>query len=564
MNLFRTNIILIILLGTGLIGCSQTRINKKRPNIILILADDLGFSDLGCYGGEIKTPNIDRLAQNGIQMTQLYNSARCCPTRASLMTGLYPHQTGVGFMTADNGKPGYRGFLNDHCVTTASLLKEAGYKTYLAGKWHLRGKGNLECTPTNRGFDEFYGPFHDYASYYKEDIYFRLPENRSLLAKTSKPFYATNNITDYALSFMDDARKTEKPYYLYLAFNAPHFPLQAPEKLIDKYINVYEKGWDNIRKDRYKKMIDLGLVPKDYKLSERGIVPKIPNRNKNSIYYGKTIPAWNSLDVNRRKDLTRRMATYAAMVEIVDLNVGRVIKDLRDNDELENTCIFFLSDNGACGEWDPYGFDNNPYPQNKLYAGDDLKKIGQKGTFHSYGTGWANACNTPFTSYKHYNYEGGISAPSIIHFPKNLKNAGTINRQPHHVMDIAATILDLAGAEYPKKWKGKEIYPLEGKSMLSLIEGKPSSSRILFFEHEGNRGVRDGKWKMVWSNYSKKWKMFDIDKDRTETTDISSFYPEKVANLGEKWDAWANRCFVEKSKIKTKAKGMPTIYYMKK
>lgn len=538
--------------------------DSARPNIVLILVDDLGYSDLGCYGGEIETPNIDRLAQNGVRMTQLYNSARCCPTRASLMTGLYPHQTGVGFMTADNGKPGYRGFLNDRCVTTASLLQTAGYKTYLAGKWHLRGAGDLECTPTNRGFDEFYGPFRDYASFYREDLYFRLPEGREPIEQSSDSFYATNAITDYALHFLDDARKNAKPYYLYLAYNAPHFPLQAPVELIDKYAEEYEKGWDHIREERFAKMMASGLISKNFDLSERGLVPEVPNRNKDSKYFGQQIPAWDSLDHDRQKDLARRMATFAAMIEIVDRNVGRVVEDLKANGELENTCIFFLSDNGACAEWDPYGFDDDPYPQNKLYKGDELKEIGQKGTFHSYGTAWANASNAPFSSYKHYTYEGGISSPAIVHFPSSVKASGSINRETQHVMDVAATILDLADVRYPEKWKGETLYPIEGQSLLPLIEGRATSSRPLYFEHEGNRGVRDGKWKLVWTNYEKQWELYDIQKDRTETRNIARSHPNKVANLSKQWHVWAERCLVEKEKIVIPSKGMPTIYYNRK
>jgi len=480
------------------------------------------------------------------------------------MTGLYPHQTGVGFMTADNGKPGYRGYLNDRCVTTASLLQAAGYKTFLAGKWHLRGSGNLECTPTNRGFDEFYGPFRDYASFYREDIYFRLPEGREPIARSSEPFYATNVITDYALRFLDDARKSEKPYYLYLAFNAPHFPLQAPLELIDKYAKVYEKGWDRIRDERFERMRASGLISEDFKLSPRGLVPEVPNRNKDSKYFGQQIPAWDSLDLDRRKDLARRMATFAAMIEVVDRNVGRVVQDLIDNGELENTCIFFLSDNGACAEWDPFGFDDDPYPRNKLYRSEGLKEIGQEGTFHSYGTGWANVSNTPFNSYKHYTYEGGISSPAIVHFPSRAEGSGGIDRQARHVMDIAATILDLANVGYPEQWKGETLYPIEGESLLPLIEGEARPSRPLFFEHEGNRGVRDGQWKLVWTNYSQEWELYDIQKDRTETENVASAQPAKVAELSKQWHVWAERCFVEKSKIHIPSKGMPTIYYKQK
>ncbi|WDE99245.1 arylsulfatase [Lentisphaera profundi] len=550
------NKILLLLLGAcSLFGQSQ------KPNIILILVDDLGFSDLGCYGGEIETPNIDRLGNTGLRMTQVYNSARCCPTRAALMTGLYPHQTGVGFMTADNGKPGYRGVLNNRCVTTASLLQKSGYKTYLAGKWHLRGKNGSECTPTNRGFDEFYGPFHDYASFYRKELYFRLPKNRKALAETNKDFYATDAITDYALSFIDEARSAKQPYYLYLAYNAPHFPLQAPKELIDKYVKTYEKGWDHIRETRFQKMQELGIISKNITISAKGIVPKVPNRNKDSQYYGKEIPAWNSLDLARRKDLTRRMATFAAMVDSVDQNIGRVLKDLEENNELDNTCIFFLSDNGACAEWDPHGFDNNPYPQNLLHEGDDLNKIGQKGSFHSYGSGWANACNTPLSSYKHYTYEGGISSPTIIHFPSELARKGTIAREPQHVIDIAATILDIAEVTYPKGWHGQELYPIQGKSLLPFIKGQKASQAPLYFEHEGNRAIRQGKWKLLWINYTQKWQLYNIDNDRSETSDLSSQHPEKVAELSKMWNSWAEKNFVAKEKIKTVSKGMPKLYY---
>ena len=534
-----------------------------RPNILLILVDDLGYSDLGCFGGEIETPHIDRLASEGLKMTQVYNSARCCPTRASLMTGLYPHQTGVGFMTADLGKPGYRGYLNDRCVTTASLLRESGYGTYLAGKWHLRGSGNLECTPTNRGFDEFYGPFRDYASFYREDIYFRLPEDRPLLDLGEEPFYATDAVTDYALHFLEDAREKEKPFYLYLAYNAPHFPLQAPIETIDKYQAIYEEGWDRIREERYKRMLASGLIPEYFKLSERGLVPEVPNRNRDSDYYGTQIPKWDELDKDRRKDLARRMATFAAMIEIVDRNVGRVIKDLEENGQLDDTCIVFLSDNGACAEWDPFGFDDEPYPQNKLYQGDELKDIGQEGTFHSYGTGWANASNTPFASYKHYTYEGGISSPFIVRFPEAVGSPGSTDRRPGHVMDVAATILDIAQVDYPNEWKGNELYPMEGESLMPLWRGESTESRTLFFEHEGNRGVRSGKWKLVWTNYSQQWELYDLERDRTETKNLAAEHPNLVDSLSQQWDQWAKRCLVESYQVPVPSKGMPTIYYKK-
>ncbi len=535
-------------------------VGESRPNIILIMADDLGYSDLGCYGGEIKTPNLDRLAANGLRMTQLYNTARCCSTRASLLTGLYPHQAGVGAMTADNGLPGYRGFLTDRCVTLAQVLGEAGYQTFISGKWHLRGKGNQDCTPTNRGFDEFYGHFKAYASFYRPDIFERHPPERPK-REYSSDFYATDAITDHALDFIEQARGREDPYFLYLAYNAPHFPLQAPEEAIDRYVATYEKGWDEIREERYERMVKLGVIPADFQLSPRGHVTKVPNRNKTSPYYNQQIPSWDSLPENRKADLVRRMATYAAMVEIMDRNIGRVISDLKENQELDDTLLVFLSDNGACAEWDPYGFDNNPYPQNLLYENEALQEMGKKGTFHSYGTGWANACNTPFRLYKHYNHEGGISSPFILHWPKGMARAGEIDRQPAHLVDLSATLLELGEGRYPDSWEGKPILPLAGTSLKPILEGRTLSERPLFFEHEGNRAVRLGKWKLVWTNYSQAWELYNIEVDRSELNDLSAANSERVRQMDALWQDWAEQSFVEKSKVEQPASGMPKIYY---
>ena len=534
--------------------------HAERPNIILILADDLGYSDLGCYGGEIHTPNLDALALNGLRMTQLYNTARCCSTRASLLTGLYPHQAGVGWMTADNGMPGYRGFLTDRAVTIPQLLQEVGYRTYLSGKWHLRGKGNPDCTPLNRGFDKFYGHFKAYASFWKEDLYVHRPGNPNP-PNFAKPFYATDALTTQALHFLSDAREGGNPYFLYLSYNAPHFPLHAPKALVDKYVPIYEKGWDALRDARYRKMVEGRIIPKDWTLSPRGHVTKVPERNLDSPYYDKTIPAWDSLSKARQEDLARRMATYAAMVEIVDKNIGRVVQDLRGNGELGNTMIIFLSDNGACAEWDPYGFDDNPYPKNRLYEGRDLQLMGQPGTFHSYGTGWANACNTPFSLYKHYTHEGGISSPFILHWPDGACRSGEIVRQPAHLVDLAATLLDVGSAKYPKTWKGRPVAPNAGTSLLPVFKGKTMLPRPLYFEHEGNRAIRLGDWKCLWANYTKGWELYNIRTDRPETKNLASKYPGKVKTLAKMWENWAEANYVHPEKVIQPAKGMPKIYY---
>ncbi|NNE93109.1 MAG: arylsulfatase [Verrucomicrobiales bacterium] len=534
-----------------------------RPNILLILADDLGYSDLGCFGGEIETPNLDALAAGGLRMTQLYNAARCCSTRASLLTGLYPHQAGVGAMTADNGLPGYRGFLTDRCKTIPSLLQEAGYQTYLAGKWHLRGKGNPDCTPINRGFDHFYGHYKAYASFWREDLYVREPGGKQWPDSGFEPrFYATHAITDAALGFLDHARKSpDAPWFLYLSYNAPHFPLHAPKEVIDKYVERYESGWDELRESRYRRMIEQGIIPESFALSPRGHVTKVPERNADSPYYDRQIPAWDSLPADRRADLTRRMATYAAMVEILDRNVGRVVSDLKFKGDLDSTLIVFLSDNGACAEWDPFGFDNNPYPKNKLYSGkDELAEMGQPGTFHSYGTGWANACNTPFRLYKHYNHEGGISTPFLVHWPEQIgaERAGKIDRQPAHIIDLAKTILKLGGGKMP----GEAFLQPEGISLVSLWKsGDELAERPIFFEHEGNRAVRRGKWKAVRTNFDKEWELYDLESDRSEMQNLAEQHPDRVKEFDQLWQAWAKRCFVAPARVPQPAKGLPKIYY---
>ena len=309
-------------------------------------------------------------------------------------------------------------------------------------------------------------------------------------------------------------------------------------------------------------MLDKGIIPKNFELSPRGHVPMIPNRNKRSRYYDKQIPAWKELGEDRRKDLTRRMATYAAMVEILDSNVGRVVKDLNEHGELNDTLLIFLSDNGACSEWDPFGFDNDPYPRNRLYFGKLLEDMGQKNSFHSYGTGWANACNTPFRLYKHYNHEGGISAPMIIHWPKAMKRKGELDRQPAHITDISATLLEVGQAKYPQNRKGNKIFPLAGKSLLPVLKGENLPERPLFFEHEGNRALRLGKWKLVWTNFSKEWELYDIEADRSEMHNLAEKYPDRVKQMDKQWNEWADRSFVEKEKVAQPSKGMPKIYYL--
>ncbi|HVK03809.1 MAG TPA: arylsulfatase, partial [Armatimonadaceae bacterium] len=403
-----------------------------RPNVLLILVDDLGWSDLGCYGGEIETPNLDALAAGGLRFTQFYNSARCCPSRAALLTGLHPHQAGVPDMETP---------LNDRCVTLAEVLRAADYRTYMAGKWHLTRRS----TPVMRGFDEFYGMLGGFNSYWEEDPHFtRLPEGRPKRTYPKGGFYSTDAFGDYALDFLDDGTKSGKPWFLYLAFNAPHFPLHAPEDVIEKYEAMYRtKGWDVIRAERLARQKRLGLVPEDLLLPPRGVVPS-NFINRQTGWADREIPAWDSLPADRRADLARRMAVYAASVDVMDRNVGRIVARLKKTGEWENTLVFFLSDNGACAEWDPYGFDQLDSPKNVLHTVDDLKRIGAPGSYVSYGSGWANASDTPFRLYKHYAEEGGIRTPLIVHWPRGLKTkAGALTDQLGYLTDFMPTLLEV-------------------------------------------------------------------------------------------------------------------------
>jgi arylsulfatase A-like enzyme len=504
-----------------------------RPNILVILADDLGWSDLGCYGGEIETPNLDKLAQGGVRFTQFYNAARCCPSRASIMTGLYPHQVGMGNMTSPKPRtefPGYTGVLNRHNATIPEVMKTAGYSTWMAGKWHLGPPG-----PVGRGFDEYYGMVHGFDSFWDPTKYTRLPAGRPARTYPEGKFYATDAITDHTLDFLAQARKQDKPFFFYLAYNAPHFPLHAPKDVIDKYQPIYEKGWDVIRRRRYEKMRKMGLISSKWPLTPLSEIP--PNRfNTQTGWAGKVNPPWDSLDADRRSDLARRMATFAAMVDIMDRNIGRVIEDLRANNQLDNTLILFFSDNGACAEWDPYGFDVSSGPQNILHKGEALAGMGQPGTYHSYGSAWANTCNTPWRLYKHYNHEGGITTPLIAHWPAGIQRRNAIDHTPGHIVDLMPTCIELAGASYPAA-----MPPMEGRSLVPAFNGKRIARDALYFEHEGNRAIRIGKWKAVAVGPAGNWELYDIDADRSELRNLAASEPRRLQAMIRQWEQWARR-----------------------
>lgn len=498
-----------------------------RPNIILIMADDMGFSDIGSYGGEIPTPNLDKLAAKGIRLRQFYNTARCCPTRASLLTGLYPHQTGVGHMTEEPANPdfynygttGYQGYLNRNCVTAAEVLKEAGYHTYMAGKWHL-GMHGEEKWPLQRGFEKYYGILAGAASYFKPQGGRGLTSNNTKLPPPEGPYYTTDAFTDSAITFIK-TQNDNQPFFLYLAYNAPHWPLHAKPEDIKKFEGIYEKGWDAVRQERYQRQVKSGIIQPETVLSDRDTA----------------VRAWDALNNEEKKKVAYRMAVYAAQIYSMDQNIGRLVKTLEQQGKLANTVILFLSDNGACAE-----------PYRELGGGtiEDINDPAKSGAI-SYGVGWANASNTPFRKWKREMEEGGIATPLIIHWPDGIpkKEENKIVGTPSYLIDVLPTFLELAGAKYPVVFNGNAIHPLEGKSLVPLLKGKPvQASPYMFWEHEGNQAVRKGDWKAVKEQEQKQWQLYDLSSDATELNDLADQHPALLAELVSKWEEWAGSHFV--------------------
>ncbi len=531
----------------------------RRPNIVVILADDLGYSDLSCYGGEINTPHLDGLAEGGVRFTQFYNSARCCPTRASLLTGLYPHQAGVGMMTGDAGEkyPGYRGTIQSHTVTLAEVLKAAGYRTAMSGKWHVGDK----LSPVERGFDDFYGFVRGYAvDSFDPRMMIRLPEGKPRRSYQPGEYFATDAITDHALDFVAEARRTKQPWFLYVAYQAPHFPVQSRADDAAPYAKTYNQGWDKLRAARLTRMKRVGSIARNTPLTPRSKIhlPEVAKRLGSMTADGNN-PPWDALDADRRADLAGRMKAYAGMVGGMDRNIGRLIAELKRSGELENTLILFLSDNGACAEWEPFGFDLNksarvmagtgiggptPNMPNILHRGESLATLGDADSLFSYGSAWANLSNTPWRLYKHYSHEGGISSPLIAHWPAGITARGEWRQQSGHLIDVMATLVDVAGATYPKTRAGVAVMPMEGVSLRPAFANKPQPRQSpLFFEHDGSRAVRDGRWKLV-SMRDGKWELYDLETDRAELNDLVTKYPDKVKALAARWDEWARRTHV--------------------
>jgi len=499
--------------------------DTQHPNIVLILADDMGYSDIGCFGGEIATPNLDRMAANGLRMSSVYNCARCCPSRASLLTGLYPHQAGVGYMVKNEGRKGYQGYLAEDCATLAEVLRPAGYHTSYSGKWHSGGSwpradgdsatwrfdDPTHPTPISRGFERFYGNLAGGGSYFN----IHLAEQEQVVA-LPEGFYTTDHYTSKAIEYMDEARSQQRPFFVHLCYNAPHWPLHAWPEDIARYRGRYRQGWDAVRKARHERLKDLGILDRKWEISPR--------------------------------DAEARMAVYAAMVDRMDQNIGRILGHLERTGQLDNTLILFVSDNGGCAEGVGIGprkmevqstTDGRPM----RFGNDPAIEPGAPDTFMSYGLPWANASNSPFRRFKHWVHEGGISTPFVAHWPKAIA-AGGLRHETAHFMDIAATIYDVAGAAYPSERNGQTLQPLEGQSFRPLLQGAPwQRSEPLFWEHEGNRAMREGPLKLVCRNPGT-WELYDMESDRTELNDLAGRHPETTARMAGAYEAWALRCGV--------------------
>ncbi|MBM3288842.1 MAG: arylsulfatase [Candidatus Hydrogenedentes bacterium] len=499
------------------VGAGAAPSPRSRPNIVVIMADDMGFSDLGCYGSEIHTPNLDRMAAEGLRFTHAYNAARCCPSRAALLTGLHPHQAGMGDMVTSPGRnvpPGpYQGYLNRNCATIAELLRPAGYRTYMSGKWHV-GEAP-EHWPRRRGFDRYYGIISGGSSYWKLDQEGPRPRVMAIDDDAHVPsgdtFYMTDAFTDNAVRFIEEHEGPNSPFFLYLAYTAPHWPIHAWPEDIEKYRGVYDIGWDKLRVQRHERMIELGIVDKKWPLS-----PRDPE-----------VPAWDT--VTDKEDRALRMAVYAAMIDRMDQGIGRVLDALRKTGADKNTLVLFLSDNGGCHE--------SVEGRNLHTPGT---RPGERGSFLAYQRPWANASNTPFRMFKHWTHEGGIATPLIAWAPDLVRGRGTLTHQTAHIADVVPTCLDLARADYPATFGGNPILPLAGRTIVPVLRGKQRDAHSpLYWEHEGSKAIRDGNWKLV-SAAGKDWELYDLEADRTELNDLVTKEPKRAKAMLARWNAWAD------------------------
>lgn len=496
---------LLLLAGCYIRGFAQKG-TADRPNVVIILADDMGYSDIGCYGGEIRTPNIDKLAAGGLRFRSFYNAGRCCPTRASLLTGQYPHDVGMGHMVSYADEPiepgPYQGFLRTDRPTIAEVLRNAGYSTYMAGKWHVGERP--QHWPRKRGFDRYFGLISGASSYYElvdEKRRRVMVHDDAVWTPPATGFYMTDAFTDTALTFVNEhyanSHTANRPFLLYLAYTAPHWPLHAPDSVVAKYETRYLQGWDAIRASRFEQMMAKGVIDDRYTPGGRP----------------EDIPAWDS--INDKKQWARKMAVYAAMIEIMDDNIGRLVHQLEEKGVSDNTLIVFLSDNGACAE-----------SVERRGLNDITKRIGERGSYTAYEIPWAYASNTPFRKYKKYMHEGGIATPSIWNWPRGIKRPGELTNSVGHIIDLMPTLSELAGAGGNRN--------LPGRSLVSLLKGKGTdgkTERNIFWEHEGNAAIRKGDWKLVKDKEDPSWALYNLADDPGESVNLSGRYPKKLREL---------------------------------
>ncbi len=534
--------------GAALTLGPRDKAKTTKPNIILILADDMGFSDIGCFGSEVSTPNLDRLASRGIRINQFYNNPRCCPSRASIMTGLYSQQAGMGMMTADHGRypyPQYAGELSAQTITIPEALKTAGYSTAMVGKWHLatENEDGKRDYPLQRGFDHFWGMIAGASTYYESPHLF---SGNDPLPPPPADQYLTDLWAEHAASYVTELAGQKRPFFLYSAFNAPHWPIQAPEDLIQKYAKRYAAGWDTLREERHKKQIAMGIVSSKWALTSRD--PRVP--------------AWERVE-NKDWEM-RRMAVYAAMIERLDTGIGRILDSVEKAGIAENTMIVFMSDNGGNAEEIGRGRSEGQPKSNRegvlhvsgtteshacqlgMTCAGNVPGVmpGNEATFQSIGIPWGNCANTPFRLYKHYTQEGGISTPFIACWPAVIKPAHAPVSAVGHETDLMPTFLEIAGATYPKQVAAGPIPPFVGESLLPVFKGKSRNRAPIYWEHEGNKAVRDGKWKLV-SRFPDKWELYDMEADRTELHDLAMAQPERTSAMAGRWDAWAKAIGVQ-------------------
>ena len=476
---------------------------QERPNIVLIMCDDMGWSDIGCYGGDVRTPNLDRLASEGLRFTQFYNCAKCTTTRAALLTGQYPRQ-----------KSGP--LLKESMVTLGEALGQAGYQTTLTGKWHLGA--NAPRRPVDRGFQEYYGLMDGCCNFFDPSIpdpQFKggrvrvFGHNEERITEFPENFYTTDAFSDHAVKNIQRMSRQEKPFFLHVCYTAPHYPLHAPREDVEKYVGQYRSGWEQLRKERHARQVRMGLVDPGWKLP-----PADPEAG-----------AWEDQADKDWQD--SRMAVYAAMIDRMDQGIGRILTAIDEAGVRDNTMVLFLSDNGGCSE--QYGHDSPGYIP------------GKQEHYTTCGPGWAFAQNTPFRRFKTWMHEGGISTPLIVRWP-SVVQPNTLTRQVGHIIDFMPTFLDAAGGTYPTEFNGHPISPVEGKSLMPVFQGKRREGHgTLWWEFTGNRAVREGDWKLVWDKKVKDWELYHLLHDRTEMTNLAEQYPERVRSMALSWKHWAIR-----------------------